>query len=224
MIDMSDEVASLECPGYESGPNDDVSGSPILVTLPSGRDVLVAGQESSRITALDPDGDGAVLWVAQAQDATASPQGAGMGPASDGTLYLPPRGAPGRDRRHGRTAPGHRRARLGTPPTPSRTTARTPTHPPAPRACSGPRPSSPAWSFAGGRDGMLRAYSTPGRRGPCGSTTPCATSRPITAWSPAAVPSADTDPRSSEACCSSVRATRYSRACPATCCSRSGVE
>ena len=157
VVNMSDEVASLECPGYASGPNDDVSGSPILVTLPGGRDVLVAGQESSRITALDPDGDGAVLWVAQAQDATASPQGAGMGPASDGTLYYRPLpdGTGGMAALRPDTG---ERVWYTTHPKPDDCA-----DPEAPTCSSGVFGAAtviPGVVFAGGRDGMLRAYST----------------------------------------------------------------
>lgn len=159
VIGMSEEVASLECPGYASGPNDDVSGSPILVTLPSGRDVLVAGQESSRISALDPDDGGATLWVAQAQDAAGSPQGAGMGPASDGTLYYRPVALP--DGTGGLAA-----LRPDTGERVWYATHPRPTDCPDPEAltCSsgvfGAATVIPGVVFAGGRDGMLRAYAT----------------------------------------------------------------
>lgn len=159
LIDMTEEVASLECPGYASGPNDDVSGSPILVTLPSGRDVLIAGQESSRVTALDPDNGGAVLWVSQAMDATEAPQGAGMGPASDGTLYYRPVALP--DRTGGLAAlrpDTGERVWYATHPRPADCP-----DPAAPTCSSGVFGAAtviPGVVFAGGRDGMLRAYST----------------------------------------------------------------
>ena len=218
LFDMTEEVASLDCPGHASGPNDDVSGSPILVTLPSGRDVLIAGQESSRVTALDPDNGGAVLWTSQAMDATEFPEGAGMGPASDGILYYRPlRSRTGRAAwpRCGRTPA----SACGTRPTPYRRTARTPRPHPAPRACSGPRPSFPAWCSPAARTGCC-ARTPPGTARCCGSTTRGASSRPTTGWLPAEARSADTDRRSSEACCSSVRGTRFSTR-PATCSSRS---
>ena len=75
-------------------PNDDVSGSPVLHTLPDGRQILIAGQESGRITALDPDDNGAVLWVAQAGDVMGPGRGGGMGAAADGELYYRPLGLP----------------------------------------------------------------------------------------------------------------------------------
>ena len=90
----TDAELRINCPGYitssfpGSGPNDDVSGSPVLYTLPNGRQILIAGQESGRITALDPDKSGAVLWVAQAGDVLVLvPQGGGMGAGADGELY-----------------------------------------------------------------------------------------------------------------------------------------
>jgi polyvinyl alcohol dehydrogenase (cytochrome) len=44
------------------GPDQDFSASPILKTLPGGRRILVAGQKSGNVWALDPDKNGAVMW------------------------------------------------------------------------------------------------------------------------------------------------------------------
>ena len=156
---MTEEVAGLDCPGHASGPNDDVSGSPILVTLPGGRDVLIAGQESGRVTALDPDNGGAVLWVSLAMDGTGFPEGAGMGPASDGTLYYRPVALP--DGTGGVAA-----LRPDTGDRAWYTTHPRPTDCPDPEAptCAsgvfGAATVIPGVVFAGGQDGMLRAYST----------------------------------------------------------------
>ena len=49
------------CPD-ELGPDHDFGSPPILVTVPGGRDVLVAGQKSGNVWAHDPDNKGAVLW------------------------------------------------------------------------------------------------------------------------------------------------------------------
>ncbi len=78
----------VNCPGYVQGPGDDVNQA-ILLDLPNGRRALLGVQESGRITALDPDNSGAVLWVAQAGDQLA-PNGAGWGGASDGELFYRP--------------------------------------------------------------------------------------------------------------------------------------
>ena len=49
------------CPD-ELGPDFDFGNSPILQTLPSGRDIIVIGQKSGVGWALDPDNEGDVLW------------------------------------------------------------------------------------------------------------------------------------------------------------------
>ncbi len=49
------------CPG-KVGPDHDFGASPILHTLPSGKQVILAGQKSSQVYALDPDARGAVVW------------------------------------------------------------------------------------------------------------------------------------------------------------------
>jgi polyvinyl alcohol dehydrogenase (cytochrome) len=45
-----------------NGPDFDFGASPILVTLASGRRMLVAGQKSGIVHALDPDKEGEILW------------------------------------------------------------------------------------------------------------------------------------------------------------------
>jgi polyvinyl alcohol dehydrogenase (cytochrome) len=49
------------CP-KEVGPDSDFGSSPILRTLPSGRSVIIAGQKSGVVYALDPDKKGAIVW------------------------------------------------------------------------------------------------------------------------------------------------------------------
>jgi len=49
------------CP-TEPGPDVDFGASPILHTLKSGRQVILAGQKSSQVYALDPDARGKVIW------------------------------------------------------------------------------------------------------------------------------------------------------------------
>ena len=48
--------------GERAGPDADFGASPVLTKLPTGRDVLIAGQKSGMGYALDPDNKGAVLW------------------------------------------------------------------------------------------------------------------------------------------------------------------
>lgn len=49
------------CP-KDHGPDNDFGQSPILVSLDNGRRVLVVGQKSGVVYALDPDQEGKVLW------------------------------------------------------------------------------------------------------------------------------------------------------------------
>jgi polyvinyl alcohol dehydrogenase (cytochrome) len=44
------------------GPDFDFGASPVLAKLPNGRDVILAGQKSGVVYALDPDKQGAELW------------------------------------------------------------------------------------------------------------------------------------------------------------------
>ncbi len=78
----------VNCPGYVQGPGDDVNQA-ILLDLPNGSRVLLGVQESGRITAMDPDNGGAILWVAQAGDRPGI-NGAAWGGASDGELFYRP--------------------------------------------------------------------------------------------------------------------------------------
>lgn len=49
------------CPD-KMGPDSDFGSSPILRNLPSGRSMLIAGQKSGVVHALDPDKNGQILW------------------------------------------------------------------------------------------------------------------------------------------------------------------
>jgi len=49
------------CP-EENGPDHDFGASALLVRVPNGREVLIAGQKSGVVYALDPASEGAVLW------------------------------------------------------------------------------------------------------------------------------------------------------------------
>lgn len=76
------------CP-EENGPDLDFASSTILVRLPDGRDVLVAGQKSSWVYGLDPDRNGALLWKAKAGRGGLQ-GGIHFGMAAEGTrVYAP---------------------------------------------------------------------------------------------------------------------------------------
>ncbi len=86
---MTAEQIRINCPGFVNGPDDDPSGAPVLHTLDDGRRILIQGQESGRVTALDPDNEGAILWVAQAGDTMAA-SNAGFGGGFNGEYYFKP--------------------------------------------------------------------------------------------------------------------------------------
>ena len=73
------------CPATGWAPDWDYSAPPILTTLPDGRSLLVAGQKSGTVYALDPDHEGAVVW---SQDVSRTLPGGGgdivFGGATDG--------------------------------------------------------------------------------------------------------------------------------------------
>ena len=56
---------NINCP-KEDGPDLDFGAPPILVTAPDGRDIILAGQKSGMIYALDPENGGKLLWKQRA--------------------------------------------------------------------------------------------------------------------------------------------------------------
>jgi polyvinyl alcohol dehydrogenase (cytochrome) len=58
------QEGNKNCP-KDAGPDYDFGSSPILRTLPDGRNIILAGQKSGVIYALDPDNQGAVVWQAR---------------------------------------------------------------------------------------------------------------------------------------------------------------
>lgn len=50
------------CP-EEEGPDFDFGAAPVIARTGDGRDIILAGQKSGDVHALDPDRDGAVLWT-----------------------------------------------------------------------------------------------------------------------------------------------------------------
>ena len=54
-------IMKTACPD-NAGPDYDFAASPVLITRPTGRKVLVAGQKSGEVYGLDPGAQGKVLW------------------------------------------------------------------------------------------------------------------------------------------------------------------
>jgi len=75
------------CP-EENGPDYDFAASPMLITLPSGRDVIIGGQKSGAVMAIDPD-SGETLWKTQVGRGGVQ-GGVHFGMAAEGSrLYVP---------------------------------------------------------------------------------------------------------------------------------------
>lgn len=147
------------CP-KEAGPDFDFGSSPILRNLPNGKQVLLAGQKSGILFALDPDNQGKKLWENKLGSGTAL-GGIEWGFAADATtVYVPvadPFGAP--DTRK----PGLSAVKIATGETLWRTPA------PAAKCAWGAQRCANAQSaaatlipgvvFSGTADGHMRAYA-----------------------------------------------------------------
>ncbi|HME39775.1 MAG TPA: PQQ-binding-like beta-propeller repeat protein [Steroidobacteraceae bacterium] len=165
------------------------ASSPVLRTLNTGNQVLLAGQQSGVVYGLDPDHGGDILWQTKVGDSAASGAGprAGVGGSASGVVSVV--GPPGVAGSAGGVAWGsaadHRNLYVATsgllaqPTNPSgsltaldMTTGVARWHTPAPeppcawaeRACSHAQAQAvtvmPGSAFSGSMDGHLRAYST----------------------------------------------------------------
>ena len=162
-------IGYLNCPDPDQlTENIDVDVQAVMLhTLTDGRTILVVGQQTGRVYALDPDREGAVLW--QLYPGAKDRANITFGGATDGRLaYFPLLFQPS-EHRGIATAPrptgGLAAIRVGTgelawyTPTPA---ANCPDD--APRGCSsgqnGAATAIPGVVFSGAMDGMLRASST----------------------------------------------------------------
>jgi polyvinyl alcohol dehydrogenase (cytochrome) len=88
-----DDVYKIDCgdPPREgcappTVPEFDIGASPILVSLPRGKRVLLLGQKTGLVYALDPDAKGKLLWHARAGTGGLL-GGVQWGPATDGKIF-----------------------------------------------------------------------------------------------------------------------------------------
>jgi len=81
-------TARQNCPD-PPGPDLDFGMSPMLVERPDGKEILVAGQKSGVVWALDPDNDGALLWSTRIGKGSAL-GGIHWGMATDGRYAYAP--------------------------------------------------------------------------------------------------------------------------------------
>ena len=160
------------CPS-DAGPDHDFGASAMLVRTPNGRDVLVAGQKSGIVYALDPANKGKLLWQTRVGKGGTS-GGVQWGMASDGRhvyaavsdLVRPPGGiggaAPIGRAQLDPTQGGGLTALNIADGTQVWFAASTPCNPPRP-GCSPAQPAAvtamPGAVFSGSMDGHLRAFS-----------------------------------------------------------------
>ena len=77
--------ARANCP-TPVGPDYDFGVSPVLQTLANGKQMILVGQKSSQVYALDPDAKGKVIWEHRLSQGGPL-GGVEFGPASDGQTY-----------------------------------------------------------------------------------------------------------------------------------------
>lgn len=131
------------CP-KDLGPDFDFGASPILMTLSSGRRVLLAGQKSGQVFAHDPDREGALLWTSALVETIGESEILFGGAADDVTAYF-----------------GLDNGSIGAlDPATGRRTWFNPPAPPGPRrGFTAALTAVPGVVFAGNQDGTLRAYA-----------------------------------------------------------------
>lgn len=151
------------CPPRAVGPDVDFGASPMLVRLPNGRDLIVAGQKSGIAWGMDPNIEGEIVWSYKA--GRGGPMGGiEWGTATDGELaFLPISDDQSAIyEREGDTPGGLHAVRLTTgervwftPPPPPRCGSG--------RGCTAAQSAAitaiPGVVFSGSIDGVLRAYS-----------------------------------------------------------------
>lgn len=153
------------CPA-PPGPDVDFGMAPILVERPDGKEILVVGQKSGTVWALDPDKNGEVLWSTQIGRGS-SLGGIHWGMATDGTLVYAANADreaeivsinPDMDWSPGLFALDLTDGKIvWSAPAPEGTCA---DRPGCWRANSAAPTVIPGVVFAGGLDGHMRAYST----------------------------------------------------------------
>jgi polyvinyl alcohol dehydrogenase (cytochrome) len=151
----------INCPA-EDGPDFDFGAPPVLVTLPGGKDMILAGQKSGMVYGLDPDDGGRIVWQQRAGMGGYN-GGIHWGMASDGrTLFVGIADTPGHQTPTGPPRPGLHAFDVATgkplwsriePPTCDQPTFACQT------ALSAPLTLTGELVFAGAHNGLLRVYS-----------------------------------------------------------------
>jgi polyvinyl alcohol dehydrogenase (cytochrome) len=160
IVGCTGALAAGNCPN-PPGPDFDFGSSPILQTLPGGKQVILAGQKSGVVYALDPDDGGRILWETRLGKGGAL-GGIEWGPAADGqNLYA----AISDLSRNPDQVPGGISAlsladgkRVWQTPAPAPVCSWGPTR--CSRAQSAAVTAIPGVVFSGSLDGHLRGYAT----------------------------------------------------------------
>ena len=162
----------VDCPGG-GGPDFDFGSSAIPITLPGGRELLLAGQKSGIVYALDPDKKGEVVWQTRVGKGGTN-GGVQWGMSTDGQFVYAAVSDPGRTRQNNMLDP--RRYALDPTQGGGLTALRvadgskvwyaapTPCPAGAPAGCSPSQPAAvtgiPGAVFSGAVDGHMRAFSS----------------------------------------------------------------
>jgi polyvinyl alcohol dehydrogenase (cytochrome) len=154
---------AANCP-EEDGPDYDFGAPPVLLTLSNGRDILLAGQKSGFVHALDPSRQGALIWKKRiGLGGFAGGVHWGMA-AHDDTLYAPNADTNFIDKWHGERTPGlyalkaENGEQIWFTPAPDVCTEEE--KPACDPGLSASVTAIPGVVFAGGFDGRLRAYDS----------------------------------------------------------------
>jgi len=152
---------AANCP-EEDGPDYDFGAPPVLLTLSNGRDILLAGQKSGFVHALDPDRGGALIWKKRI-GLGGFAGGVHWGMAADGdTLYAPNADTNYINKWHGERTPGLYALKADTGEqiwfTPAPDVCAEEDKPECDPGLSAAVTAIPGVVFAGGFDGHLRAY------------------------------------------------------------------
>lgn len=149
----------INCP-VEDGPDYDYAAATIIATDANGKEIILAGQKSGVVYAMDPDNNGAIIWSTKVGRGGVQ-GGVHFGMAVDGDLlYVPISDLYGGDRWPGRPYPGMFALDI--------TTGEKLWYTETEDICDGLQYCSPGFSaaptaieggvIAGGMDGHLRAY------------------------------------------------------------------
>ena len=155
--------AGDNCP-EEDGPDMDIGAPPMLISLPSGKDVLVVGQKNGFVYGLDPDRKGAIVWQRKVGIGGYA-GGIHWGMATDGTtVYAPNADTDFVGRFDGERFPGVFALEAATGKqlwyTRAEEDCREEQKPACDAGISAAATAAPGLVFAGGFDGQLRAYDS----------------------------------------------------------------